>query len=603
MTKIENNEFLIAISYSGKTDEQLKYVKELYEELCLHFKNEYIFFDREPIHEIRLKGDNKFQSIYKKSIIMLAIVSNSYYNERENTGIEILELNDRISRDENSYLIIENEKLELNRAELNNKITYRCDVKDDFSKIIESLKYKLDKITNLNDYLRDGLTLNLRDKINNFSIDKSNNRNNYKMLYQEVQQLENRDPEIHTKSRFFIKRVNLVEELDDILNQYGIALIHGPQGIGKTTFINNYVKNKNYDIIQNFNSDVKHRYSNLMELYTDWTKNLISEIIEKFNVKKSTLINNPNYEYIAIFSESSEDLLGALTAKYKYYCTHSKHKSRFEAIQRIIDEIIEDLRKVKTEENIENSNKFIIEITIDNFERLLNNSLIKEFHDDCNNFFESYEGSKNYYKGKIKFIFSSRFFPINRPPQITVNISRFSEKEIKKIFSPIVELEKIDPPHVFYNIISKITHGYQWFVIRLLKIYLILRIYPDFDNYSIIDMAKKRDFWTNENLFRKKQNVNSKFINTIIDIAESNLREDDRDDFIKIISRIVAADKELNKTVKAEINRYINNLVLMESGLMDYSYNYKGMKKDKINGYSNPLIKEHFIEEIHQYFN
>ncbi len=598
MKNIDEEEFLIALSYSGKTKAQVAYATSLNKALCSQFKQEEVFFDKAKIHQVRLPGKNKFAEIYTNSKLIIAVVSNSYFEDDKNTGVELLQLLHKMSNDD-QYLIIGFEELKEKNKFLSTIIIKNTE-KENFSNILEVINHKLRyKISNIDEFLIDPSMLYTNGINNDYQIELD--RNKYEELYSEVKLLDNQKPEFYTKSKFFIKRDYLENQLNIILDDFGIALIHGPQGIGKTMLINSFLNKNDYEIIHSFKPD--KYYQKLLDLYADWTKNIISELIFKFGIKKAILKSIKKYEYIVNFSEDSVTLAGALAAEYQYYCSHEEGKSsKFEAINRIIENVINDLKMIKNDEKKNDEKKkenFVVEITIDSFEKLLNKNLIKPFHEDCSNFFKNHKDTENKYKG-IKFIFSSRFFQTSRPSEITLNVSKFSFDEIKKLFLPIIELENIKQPDIFYRIVYDLTNGYQWFVIRLIKIYLKIRQKPSFDKFSVLDISKNPEYWINDDLFKLRKNVKSKFIESIVGIIESNSQEDDKDKFCLIINRMMAAKKELKKIKKEEIEQNKDNLILMESGIMDYSYNVHGMKLDKIIGYGNLIIQEYIIDEISQ---
>jgi len=335
--------------------------------------------------------------------------------------------------------------------------------------------------------------------------------------------------------------------------------------------------------LESFNSDKV--YQGLLELYADWTKGLIVELLAKFGLKSTDIRLD---SYIENFLASPQRLIRVLENDY---CDYSRN-SYFESIKHTIEKVFNHFKGITGKEI-----KFVIEITIDNFEKLLNKLLIQPFHEDCLKFFNKHKDNK-INKG-MKFIIISRFFPINRPYGMTLNLTKFSLAEIEKIFSPIVILEKIISPDIFYLNIFKFTNGYQWFVIRLLRTYLKIRQSPTNDKFTIWDIAKKPDYWINENEFEVIKDLKSKFIETILGIIESNFREDDNNEFILIINRMIEAKNNFDR-IQKEINMHIGNPILMESGILDYSYNRRGTGKDKINGYGNFIIQEYVIKELFQ---
>lgn len=485
----------------------------------------------------------------------------------------------------------------LQRIDINNQ-----DIINEINKLIEILKIKNSK-ENTDSLIQ---ILKLNDSKNTSDpqviIEKYDNvapKQEYDKLLIEINKLRKHDfektPGKLPQSVFYIE---LKDKLSELLEKkFDCVIIHGPQLTGKKTLVSHYISLQTQEYVIPYDGtrmdlSISNKRST-EHIFASWLKAIFTSLI---NLHKDNLVLN-DYQEAILNNQLDTYKKFAENIKVK---TSAKYYTGFDILNAYFDELFKKARIVANEET-----KIIIEFAIRNFQKMFTDSLYENFMQELKQYIQSDNRENSF----IEFIIISRYIHpeiINQlgDNKIVINTRFFRKEELGEMLSPIIEVEKMTKIEEFVDCFFHYTNGYQYFVVKLIYLYLSERI-NDKPQLSPIELLKRiyenEDYWINfGNIHDNDFCTFRKNINNIKSFYKDR-NKTKHNKYLEIVSSLLDTDNNLDKTmhnindVESENNDYYANDIIVSSGIFKYIFDCDCYEA---KCYGNPIIEKHIVPKL-----
>ena len=363
---------------------------------------------------------------------------------------------------------------------------------------------------------------------------------------------------------FFCKRDYYNHALSKELNQRGIAIVLGPQLVGKSLLVRNYANNiekcdyiGTYDLawqISGMARAVRKNSLDIFDIYAIWGKYIIKALAAKKNLSEDAF-PLPLRVLLENFPAFKQELKRLNTT----YGSETKLENMLEIVERYLF-------------RMGYSGSSIIAIHLEDLHNYLDSRLFRLIIKDISPIFYIKLSEKTYFKSfqKIKLIISARYFPAFTNNMIKVG--NLNKDEVKTIIAAINEKWDNKLTELIVDKIFDITSGHIWFLMRFIKLYLKYRserndLHPILLFQKIIETV---DLWLSESYLNDEEILPDFLIGcrqikkSLINYDESQLLLNSVNDFLKIKTH-----------TEITINReeYINNPFFIQTGILTSKLN------------------------------
>lgn len=395
------------------------------------------------------------------------------------------------------------------------------------------------------------------------------------------------------ESEFFYNRVQYNNVLDYELKIRGLAILCGPQLIGKSYLIKNYAeKIKCCDYIDSVSlanrilgslTFINKNTLDILDVYSTWGQYIIGKLANKKGLDEEKL----SAELSALLSNSNAFKQELIRLK-----NLGKSDSNLENLLAIIERYLFQLGY---------DGSTILAIHLEDLQDYLDDKLFRLLINDIKPIFflKIDKGSTFKSLQKIKLVISSRYFPAF--PNNTILVGNLNKSEIKDMLGKIEEKWNGELIDFITDTVYKATSGHVWFLIRFIRLYMKHRVNLNYLHPLILTskIIESSEFWCSEKYFGTEE-ILSEYLLSCNKIKLALKYNEEYDFVINKVQEFMNIKTYSDLLINSE--EYKNNPFLIQTGLLMPKVNDRlrdlgvvEFKNDIIRKYYIPLLKQQIL--------
>lgn len=380
---------------------------------------------------------------------------------------------------------------------------------------------------------------------------------------------------------FKITRKRFNDELKQKIAISNIIFIEGGILKGKSMALKEFSKNFK-DQLYSVPTKSAALYSgtkppNKYEIYHEWVKDIISMLNVKSAIDEPS---NPRYENLSFAHSEFIDSIHNL-GTFKKELSGKRETLETGDLPSLL-RMISKINKI-----LNNDLTIYLAINIDDFQKYTTDEVFDQIRSDVSNYQDN-EKYYDYHDFNIKLFIITRYFPMAKPRLCVVLLPDLDAELLKSLFNPLFHAEKIsiEIQKQIISLVLEYTNGHIWFVLRLIRAFLKLRLRKcRLNPLLLIDkILNDLNIWFFDiNLFSIKTVGHSEYLKELHTIIKEYPNEQD------VFYNTLSEHKN-----HFEINDEIvqNNQILRQSGILR-AINHETIYEMNIN----KIIRTHFTKQ------